>query len=118
MTSNKADAARRIADTPLVWLMVLRVVVVTALMGSAVVAEVIRRPRGVGDPLYFLIALTYLLTLVYALVWPFTASYRPDLWHRDFVGYFLRSMHGSGGWDKGHAELFATFVSDLNTCHF
>ena len=49
---------------------------------------------------------------------PFTASYRPDLWHRDFVGYFLRSMHGSGGWDKGHAELFATFVSDLNTCHF
>lgn len=78
-STHRADVARRIADTLLVWLMVLRVVVVTALMGSAVIAEVIRRPRGVGDPLYFLIALTYLLTLVYALAWRFTAAYRKQL---------------------------------------
>lgn len=49
---------------------------------------------------------------------PFTATYLPRFWHRDFVGYFLRSMHGSGGWSKGEAEVFATFVSDLNSCHF
>ena len=39
-TKTKADTARHIADTALVWLMALRVVVVTALLGSAVVAEV------------------------------------------------------------------------------
>ena len=49
---------------------------------------------------------------------PLTISYRPDLFHKDFVGYIMRAMHGSGGWDKGHAEMFATFVSKLNSCKF
>jgi len=49
---------------------------------------------------------------------PLTISYRPDLFTRQFAGYILRAMHGSGGWDKGHAELFGTFVSKLNSCHF
>lgn len=49
---------------------------------------------------------------------PLTISYRPDLFHKDFVGYIMRAMHGSGGWDKGHAEMFASFVSRLNTCNF
>ena len=49
---------------------------------------------------------------------PLTISYRPDLFTREFVGYIVRAMHGSGGWDKGHAEMFASFVSKLNACVF
>ena len=49
---------------------------------------------------------------------PLTISYRPDFFKKEFVGYITRSMHGSGGWDKGHAELFASFVSKLNACMF
>jgi hypothetical protein len=49
---------------------------------------------------------------------PLALSYRPDLYHRDFTGYILRGMHGSGGWDKGQAELFGAFVSKLNSCRF
>lgn len=47
-----------------------------------------------------------------------TITYRPDLFHKDLVGYLLRATHGSGGWDKGHAEMFSAFVSKLNSCHF
>ena len=49
---------------------------------------------------------------------PLTISYRPDLFKREFVGYIVRAMHGSGGWNKGHAEMFASFVSKLNACAF
>ena len=49
---------------------------------------------------------------------PLAISYRPDLYHRDLLGYLLRGMRGSGGWEKGDAELFASFVSSLNSCHF
>ncbi len=110
MTStNKADAVRKIADTPLVWLMFLRVVVVTALMGSAVVAEVIRRPRGPGDPLYFLIALTYLLALVYALAWPFTARYRKHLAYVQILGDVLiitGIVYYTGGTESNFSSLY------------
>lgn len=49
---------------------------------------------------------------------PLTISYRPQFFHRELVGYIMRAMHGSGGWTKGDAEMFAAFVSDLNSCHF
>lgn len=49
---------------------------------------------------------------------PLTLSYRPDLFHKDLMGYLLRGMSGSGGWSKGAAELFGAFVSNLNSCHF
>lgn len=49
---------------------------------------------------------------------PLTISYRPSLFKKEFVGYIVRAMHGSGGWDKGHAEMFAAFVSKLNSCTF
>ncbi len=49
---------------------------------------------------------------------PLTISYKPKFFAKDFVGYIVRAMHGSGGWDKGHAELFAAFVSKLNACRF
>jgi two-component system sensor histidine kinase PilS (NtrC family) len=56
--------------------MVLRVIVVTTLLGSAVTVEVVPQPELQARPLFYLIALTYLLTLGYALTWPFTASFR------------------------------------------
>jgi two-component system sensor histidine kinase PilS (NtrC family) len=84
-----ADNARKIGDNALVWLMVLRVVVITALLGSAVVTEVIARPREPGEPLYLLIALTYLLTLLYSLAWPFTAGRRRELAYAQIVGDLL-----------------------------
>jgi two-component system, NtrC family, sensor histidine kinase PilS len=83
------DRARTIGDNALAWLMVLRLVVVTALLGSAVVTEVIARPREPGEPLYLLIALTYLLTLLYALAWPFTARRRRELAYVQIVGDLL-----------------------------
>jgi two-component system sensor histidine kinase PilS (NtrC family) len=86
MKQKNAETARRVADAPLVWLMVLRVVVVTALLGSAVVAEVIARPRDPVEPLYLLIAFTYLFTLLYALVWPFTTAHRKELAYVQVVG--------------------------------
>lgn len=49
---------------------------------------------------------------------PLTISYRPDFFKKEFVGYIVRAMHGSGGWDKGHAEMFASYVSKLNACRF
>ena len=107
--TNRADAVRKIADTPLVWLMFLRVVVVTALMGSAVVTEVIRRPRGPGDPLYFLIALTYLLTLVYSLAWPFTAHYRKQLAYVQILGDVLiitGIVYYTGGTESNFSSLY------------
>lgn len=113
MTSTStADSARKIADTPLVWLMFLRVVVVTALMGSAVVTEVIRKPRGPADPLYFLIALTYLLTLVYALAWPFTARYRKHLAYVQILGDLLMItgvVYFTGGTESNFSSLY--FIS-------
>ncbi|MBI5478180.1 MAG: hypothetical protein HY906_04950 [Deltaproteobacteria bacterium] len=32
--------------------------------------------------------------------------------------YILRGMRGQGAWTKGEAELFAGFVSSLNSCRF
>jgi hypothetical protein len=49
---------------------------------------------------------------------PLTMSYRPELFHRAFVGYILRGAAGAEVWSKGEAELFASFVSNLNACHF
>jgi len=113
MTSmKKADAARSIADAALVRLMFLRVVVVTALMGAAVFAEVIRRPSGPLDPLYSLIALTYLLTLVYALLWPFTAPYRKVLAYVQILGDLLiitGIVYYTGGTDSNFSSLY--FIS-------
>ena len=45
-------------------------------------------------------------------------TYRPDLLGNELREYILRGMHGSGGWSKGEAELFAAFVSKLNSCSF
>jgi hypothetical protein len=49
---------------------------------------------------------------------PLALTYRPDLLNKDLAGYIQRAMHGSGGWSRGEAELFAAFVSKLNSCNF
>ncbi len=109
MAKKIADSARRVADNALVWLMVLRVVVVTALLGSAVVAEVLARPREPGEPLYLLIALTYLLTIVYALAWPFTAAHRRELASVQVLGDLLivtGIVHTTGGIESNFSFLY------------
>ena len=109
MPKKKTDSARKIADNALVWLMVLRVVVVTALLGSAVVAEVLARPSEPGEPLYLLIALTYLLTLLYALAWPFTAGHRRELAYAQVLGDLLivtGIVHSTGGIESNFSFLY------------
>ena len=78
-------------------------------MGSAVIAEVIRRPRGASDPLYSLIALTYLLTLVYALAWPFTANYRKQLAYVQILGDLLivtGIVYSTGGTESNFSSVY------------
>jgi two-component system sensor histidine kinase PilS (NtrC family) len=109
MPKKKADSARKIADNALVWLMVLRVVVVTALLGSAVVTEVLARPSEPREPLYLLIALTYLLTLLYALAWPFTAAHRRELAYAQVLGDLLivtGIVHSTGGIESNFSFLY------------
>jgi two-component system sensor histidine kinase PilS (NtrC family) len=109
MPKKNADSARKIADNALVWLMVLRVVVMTALLGSAVVAEVLARPSEPGEPLYLLIALTYLLTLLYALAWPFTAAHRRELAYAQVLGdLFIITgiVHTTGGIESNFSFLY------------
>jgi two-component system sensor histidine kinase PilS (NtrC family) len=109
MAKKRSDSARKIADNALVWLMVLRVVVVTALLGSAVIAEVLARPSEPGEPLYLLIALTYLLTLLYALVWPFTAAYRRELAYAQVLFDLLivtGIVHSTGGIESNFSFLY------------
>ena len=46
-------------------------------------------------------------------------TFRPDLLNKDLRDYVLRGANpGKSAWGKGESELFAAFVSDLNTCHF
>jgi two-component system sensor histidine kinase PilS (NtrC family) len=113
MPKKKAESARKIADNALVWLMVLRVVVVTALLGSAVVTEVLARPSEPGEPLYLLIALTYLLTLLYALAWPFTAAYRRELAYAQVLGDLLivtGIVHSTGGIESNFSFLYVISI--------
>ncbi len=77
IASKITDGARRIP--PLVWLMVLRLTIVTAFMGFTFLAEGIRELKSPTDPIYFLMAITYLLTLMYSLAWRFTVSFRKQL---------------------------------------
>jgi two-component system sensor histidine kinase PilS (NtrC family) len=71
-----AREAKSEIETRLIWLMALRVVVVTAVLGSALTADLIARPAGPLHPFFFLVALTYFFSLVYAVLWPVTAAYR------------------------------------------
>lgn len=45
-------------------------------------------------------------------------SWRKSLFHNKFLAYGSKGMTGKGPWSRGEAELLATFVSRLNSCHF
>ena len=45
-------------------------------------------------------------------------TYRMDQIPRGMVRYMMRSVARRGAFSKSERELFATLVSDLNTCHF
>ena len=62
------------------------------------------RPKRIA----FALKLVNLYTGVYPAP-PFTATYLPRFWHRDVVGYFMRSMHGSGGWEQTTARRYECF---------
>ena len=51
----------------LLWLIGLRIAIVTILLGAGVLAQVQARTTWVSDPFFFLLAITYALTVVYAL---------------------------------------------------
>ncbi|MFQ5789013.1 MAG: nitrogen regulation protein NR(II) [Acidobacteriota bacterium] len=100
-------------DRSLILLMVLRVVVVTTLLGAAVTAEVIARPEGPVHPLYFLIALTYLLTLFYALLWPFTAGHRRLLAYTQIsadLGVVTGIVYFTGGVESDFIFLYSISI--------
>ncbi len=68
----------------------------------------------------------YLLAVMHIAKWrigifpgpPLAISYRPDLFPGYLIGYMQRPLNGFGSWSKGEAELFAAFVSRLNSCNF
>jgi hypothetical protein len=45
-------------------------------------------------------------------------TYRPELFSAALRRYLARGVAHAGPWSKGEAELFAAFVSNLNTCRF
>jgi hypothetical protein len=47
-----------------------------------------------------------------------TMTYRPDLVSPEVRAYMLRSSSNESSWSRGESEVIASFVSDLNTCHF
>ena len=51
----------------LLWLISPRVAIVTFLLGAGVLAEIEARTTWINDPFFFLVAITYALTVVYAL---------------------------------------------------
>jgi two-component system sensor histidine kinase PilS (NtrC family) len=95
--------------------MVLRVIVVTTLLGSAVTVEVIAQPEGQVQPLYILIALTYLLTLLYALIWPFTELYRRQMAYAQVFGdlaIITAVVYFTGGIENNFSLLY--FISIIS----
>ena len=68
----------------LAWLIAIRVVISTLLLGSAILVQITRAGSLPVDPFFFLIGLTYALTLVYALTLPLRRS--APLAHRSPAG--------------------------------
>jgi two-component system sensor histidine kinase PilS (NtrC family) len=115
LRSQDLGPAHNQLETRLIWLMVLRVVVVTTLLGSAVTVEVIAQPEGQVQPLYILIALTYLLTLLYALIWPFTERYRREMAYAQVFGdlaIITAVVYFTGGIENNFSLLY--FISIIS----
>ncbi len=112
-TADQTDSSQ--LDNRLIWLMVLRVIVVTTLLGSAVTMEVVPQPESQARPLFYLIALTYLLTLAYALAWPFTASFRRLTAYVQILGDLViitGTVYFTGGLENNFSLLY--FISIIS----
>jgi two-component system sensor histidine kinase PilS (NtrC family) len=112
-TAEQTDSSQ--LDNRLIWLMVLRVIVVTTLLGSAVTVEVVPQPESQARPLFYLIAFTYLLTLAYALAWPFTASFRRLTAYVQIFGDLLiitGTVYFTGGLENNFSLLY--FISIIS----
>jgi two-component system sensor histidine kinase PilS (NtrC family) len=106
------QAALSQMETRLIWLMVLRVLVVSLLLGLAVATEIIVRPETPVHPLYFLIALTYFFTLLHALAWPFTSAYRREMAYVQVLGdltIITAVVYFTGGVESNFSRLY--FIS-------
>lgn len=83
----------------LVWLIAARLVVSTLLLGSAVVFQIAAPGSLPIDPFFFLIGLTYCLSIVYAVTMPYVVRH-PWLVSAQFVGDALivtAFIHFTGG---------------------
>lgn len=83
----------------LVWLIAARLVVSTLLLGSAVVFQIAAPGSLPIDPFFFLIGLTYCLSIVYAVTLPYVPRH-PWLVSAQFVGDALivtAFIHFTGG---------------------
>ena len=47
-----------------------------------------------------------------------TLSYRRKLFGQPFAACFQEAMRGATAWKLGEVELFAAFVSKLNSCQY
>jgi two-component system, NtrC family, sensor histidine kinase PilS len=65
------DLRRRVA-----WLIAIRAVISTILLGSAILVQIKAPGLFPGDPFFFLIALTYALTFAYAMTLPLVDRHR------------------------------------------
>lgn len=102
-------SAWTVIETQLIRMMVLRVVVVTAVLGSAVTADVVTSTTGAIHPLYFLVAFTYFVTLLYAFLWRFTASFRRALAYTEILVDLIiitLVVYLTGGIDSNFAVLY------------
>jgi two-component system sensor histidine kinase PilS (NtrC family) len=68
---NDTDLRRRVG-----WLIAIRAVIGTILLGSATLAKIAAPELFPGDPFFLLIGLTYALTIAYALTWRFVDDRR------------------------------------------
>ena len=92
------DRHRRLA-----WLIGIRAVVGTVLLGGAIIAQITAPGSFRIDPFFFLIALTYALTVVYATTMRFIDRHQGPGTARDVVSF----RHGIAAWDFAQAAKAA-----------
>jgi two-component system sensor histidine kinase PilS (NtrC family) len=111
----ESSLRRRVA-----WLIGIRAVVSTLLLGSATVARITSRGSFAVDPLFFLIGLTYALTIVYALTLRFvdTRRWLVDLQLAVDALVVSALIYFTGGITSVFASLYVLPVVAASTLQF
>ena len=112
----QTDAGPSSLRRKLVWLMGVRVAAVTIVLGTGLLAQI--RYPGVWpiDPFFFLIGVTYALTVVYGLTLKYVDQYR---WvvdvqlATDALIQFIASMKLAAPHDSGQREKAGDAIRDL-----